>query len=196
MFIKTQKSFKESFIPGRHISIDKCMIKFTGRLNFLQYMSMKPIKKGIQFFSLCDSVSSYCLKFIIYTDREDRFFSGEGFTVNIVNELLSDYLYKHHIVYIDNYSTSLKLERYLLSRGTDLVVTTRRMSRRYPRIDTVFISQGDNFKVFSTDGIAVRRYIDKRDFYSLSTRTKWNDFNVPASKFNSIERKMKPAMII
>ena len=73
-------------------------------------------------------------------------FSGEGFSFNIVNELLSDYLYKHHIVYIDNYYTSLKIARYLLLRGTDLIVTTRRMARRYPRIDTVFISQGDNFK--------------------------------------------------
>ena len=48
----------------------------------------------------------------------------------------------------------------------------------------------------STDGILVRRYIDKRDVYSLSTRTKGNDFDVPALRFNIIKIKMKPAMII
>ena len=123
-------------------------------------MPLKPIKRGIKCFSLCDSVSSYCLKFIIYTGREDRCIPGEGFTFNIVNELLSEYLYKYHIVYTDNYFTSLKLARYLLSRGTDLVVTIRRTSRGFPHIDNVRISHSDNFKVASTDGIVVRRYID------------------------------------
>ena len=156
-------------------------------------MTLKPIKRGIQFFILCDSVSSYYLKFIIYTGWEDRFVSGEGFTFNIVNELLSDYLYNHHIVYTDNYYTSLKLARYLLSTGTDLIVTIRRTSRGFPRIDTVRFCHCDSFKVTSTDGIVVRRYIDKRDVYSLSTRTKGNDV---ASRFNIIERIMKPAMII
>ena len=34
------------------------------------------------------------------------------------------------------------------------------------------------------------------DVYSLSTRTKGNDIDVPDSRFNSIERKMKPEMLI
>ena len=141
-------------------------------------------------------MSSYCLKFIIYSGREDGFVSGEGFTLNIVNELLSDYQYKHRIVYTDNYYTSLKLARYFLSTGLDLVGTIRRTSRGFPRIDTVLISHGYNFKVTSKDGIIVRRYIDKRDVYSLSTRTKGNDVEVSASRFYGIERKMKPAMIL
>ena len=126
-------------------------------------MPLKHIKRGIQCFCLCDSVSSYCLTFIIYSSREDGFVSDEGFTFNIVNELLSDYQYKYHIVYADNYSTSLELAKYLLSTGTDLVGTIRRTSRGFPRIDTVRICHGDNFKVVSTDGIVVRRYIDNKD---------------------------------
>ena len=46
------------------------------------------------------------------------------------------------------------------------------------------------------DGIVVRRYIDKRDVYSLSTRTKGNAVGVTDSRFNCIERKMKPEMLI
>ena len=106
--------------------------------------------------------------------------------------MLSDYQYKHHIVYTDNYSNSLNLSRYLLSTGTDLVGT----SIGFPHIDTVRINHGDNFKVASTDGTVICRYIDKRDVYSLSTRTKGNDVDVPDARFNSIERKMKPAMLI
>ena len=129
------------------------MMEITGRLSFLQYMSMKPIKRGIQFFSLCDSVNSYCLQFIIYTGREDIFVSGEGFTFNIMNELLSDNQYKYHIVYTDNYYNSLKLAKYLLATGTYLVVTIRRTSRGFPHIDAVCISYCDHFKVTSTDVI-------------------------------------------
>ena len=105
-------------------------------------MLLKPIKRGMKFFSVCDSVSSYCLKFAIYTGREDRFVSDEGFTFNIVKELLGNYQYKHHIVYTDNYYTSLKLARYLLSTGTDLVRTIGRTSRGFPHIDTVRLGQG------------------------------------------------------
>ena len=135
-------------------------------------MPRKPIKRGIQFFSLCDSVSRYCLQFIICIGREDIFVSGEGFTFNIVNELLSDYLYKHHIIYTDNYSTSLKFARYLLSTGTYLVETIRRHSRGFLHIDTVCSSHSDNFKVASMDDIVVCRYIDKRDVYSFRQEQK------------------------
>ena len=118
----------------------------------------------------------------IYSGREDGFVSGEGFTFNMVNELLGDYQYNHHIVYTDNYFTSQKLARYLLSTGTDIILTIRRTSRGFPRIDTFRIGHCDNFKVTSTDGIVVCRYIDKGNVYSLSTRTKGNDVDVLASK--------------
>ena len=100
-------------------------------------------------------MSSYCLKFLIYAGKEDRFISGEGFTFNIVNELLSDCQYKYHIVYIDNYHTSPKLARYLLSTRTDLVGTIKRMCRGVPRIGTILIGHGDDFKVASTSGLSI-----------------------------------------
>ena len=128
------------------------------------------------------------LKIYNLTGREDGFVSVEVFTFNIVNELLSDYQYKHHIVYSDNYSTSLELAKYLLSTGTDLVGTIRRMSRGFPRIDTVRIGHGDNFKVVSMDVIVVRGYIDNRDVYSLSTRTKRNDVDVHRDSITSKEK--------
>ena len=51
-------------------------------------MPLKPIKRGMKFFSFCDSVRSYYLKFVIYIGREDRFVPGEGFTFNIVEEFV------------------------------------------------------------------------------------------------------------
>ena len=73
------------------------------------------------------------------------------YSFNIVNELLGTYQYKLHIVYTDNYYTSLKLARYLLSTGS-----TRKSSRGVPHIDTVRIDQGDTFKLANEEGIVVR----------------------------------------
>ena len=54
-------------------------------------MPLKPIKRGVKFFSFRDSVRSYYLKLAVYIGREDRFVPSEGFTFNIVNELLGNY---------------------------------------------------------------------------------------------------------
>ena len=102
----------------------------------------------------------------------------------------------YHIVYTDNYYTSLKLVRYLLLTVTDLVGSIRRTSIGFPHIDTVRLGQGDNFKLTNTDGIVVCRYVDKRDVYSLSTVTTGNYVDVPKARFNSLERKLKPEMLL
>ena len=117
------------FIPGTHLSIDEGMIKYNGRISFKKYMPMKPIKRGFKFFSICDSITGYCLKLRIYSGREDRYVSGEGFTFNIFMDLLANYLYKHHIIYTDNYYTSIKLAKALLSKDTDLVGTIKKTSK-------------------------------------------------------------------
>ena len=146
-------SFEETYIPSRQHSLDEGMMIFSGRLGVLQYMPLKPTKKGMNFFSVRDSVISYCLKLVIHTGREGRFVSGEGFAFNIANELLSNYQHKHHRVYTDNCYTYLKLARYLLSTGTDLIGTICRTSIGFPHIYTLRLGQGDNFKLANVDGI-------------------------------------------
>ena len=79
---------------------------------------------------------------------------------------------------------------------TDLVGSIRRTSIGFPHIDTVRLGQGDNFKLTNTDGIVVCRYVDKRDVYSLSTVTTGNYVDVPKARFNSLERKLKPEMLL
>jgi len=67
--------FSECYKPGCALSIDEAMIKFYGRLSWKQYMAKKPTKWGMKLWSLCDSVTGYCLKFDVYrgaTDRKDN----------------------------------------------------------------------------------------------------------------------------
>ena len=158
------------------------MIKFNGRISFMQYMPMKPIKRGFKFFSLCDSESRYCMRLRIYSGSEARFVSGEGFTYNMVMELLNNYLYRSHILYTDNYYTSIKLAIALRSMDTHLVGTIRKTSKSFPKLDTVSLGVGDNIKLVNEAGVVVCRFVDKRDVYTLSTVTDGSDVDVPMTR--------------
>ena len=165
MFTKVRKfintvnnTFGESFKPGKHVSIDEGMMSFNGRLSFKQYMPAKPVKHGIKFYALCDSITGYCLKLHIYSGYEERFVSGEGFTYNICNHLMSDYFNNNHVLYTDNYYTPIKLARKLLSLGTDLVGTIRKTSKEFPKFETCTIQPGESIKVSNSDGIIACRF--------------------------------------
>ena len=97
-------------------------------------------------------------------------------------------------VYTDNYYTSLKLAKYLLSCQTNLVGTIRKTSGRCPRINTIHIGYCENIKLamiifLSIDGLT-------KGIYSLSAVTAGNDVDVPVSRFNTTIRKINPAMLL
>ena len=66
---ETEKSFEQSYIRGRQLSIDETTMKFPGHLNFAieKNTPLKLIKIKMKFFCVYDSVSSYCLEFVICT---------------------------------------------------------------------------------------------------------------------------------
>ena len=53
--------------PGQNLSPDESMLKFKGRLSFLQYMPRKPIKWGMKAFSLNKSETGYTCSWTLYT---------------------------------------------------------------------------------------------------------------------------------
>ena len=85
-----------------------------------------------------DSITGYCLKIHIYFGYEERFVSREVFTYNMYH-LMSDYFNNNHVLYTDNYYTSIKLARKLLSLGTNLVGTIRKTSKKFPKIESCTI---------------------------------------------------------
>ena len=172
------------------------MIAFKGRLSFVQYMPAKPIKFGITFFSLNDSTSAYCLEIQVYTGKDIRFSTGEGFVYNIVTFLFNSYLFDNHILYTDNMYTSVKLAHYLRSNSSHLVGTIRKNSRGLPKLKEQRLSRvGDSIKLIDSQGVVVCKWKDKREVYCLSTITDGTDAEVPVSK-RTLERKLKPNMIL
>ena len=65
------KKFLELYDPHRAQFIDEAMVKFKGRLKFLQYMSMKPIKQGIEIWCRCDSENGYLFQMDVYTGKDE-----------------------------------------------------------------------------------------------------------------------------
>ena len=142
-----RQSFKEHYGPHEHISVDKAMIPFKGRLSFKQYMKDKPVKFGIKMWVLADSVTAYCHNFDIYVGRftqgvnrftqgvnrftqgvnrftqgVNRFFGSSGQVVISLTRHLQD---EGRTVYTENFYTSPILAHYLESKGIYTCGTVR-----------------------------------------------------------------------
>lgn len=94
-----------------------------------QYMPNKPHKWGIKLFVLCDSFG-YAYRFEIYTDAGDNvILPGHpdlGTSANIVVRLTETVQsFKNHIIYFDNFYTSLPLLVYLRAKGIYSLGTVR-----------------------------------------------------------------------
>lgn len=92
-------------------------------------MPNKPHKWGIQLFVLCDS-HGYAYRFEIYNGAGDNVVlpgaPDLGSTANIVVRLSQTVLdFVHHIIYFDNFYTSLPLLVYLRARGIYSLGTIR-----------------------------------------------------------------------
>lgn len=86
-----------------------------------QYMPNKPHKWGVKLFVLCDS-HGYAYQFEVYNGAGDNTIIDEapniGATSNVVVRLSQSIVNNvHHIIYFDNFYTSIPLLVYLRSRG-------------------------------------------------------------------------------
>ena len=61
--------FSHFFSPGKFISIDEGLIKFTGRYDYKQFIPNKPAGEGIKTFAAACAQTGYCMKFFFYRKR-------------------------------------------------------------------------------------------------------------------------------
>ena len=100
----------ELFIPGKDLSIDESMMLFRGRLIFRQYIKNKKHKYGVKYYELCTS-DGLIMRATIYSGQSEE--SSLGKAVGVVINLLQNYLFKGHHVFLDNYYDSVALTEYL-----------------------------------------------------------------------------------
>ena len=109
-----QQNFREVYYPQESVAIDESLIKFRGRLCYIQFNPQKRARFGIKIYKICESVSGYCLGFSIYTGKKPAQAETQGILSSeaIVIELMEPYLQNGHTVFTDNWFTSPSSSSY------------------------------------------------------------------------------------
>ena len=83
-----KETFRANFNQARELSIDEGMVKFKGRLGFIQYMMMKPTKRGIKVWMLASPANGYMQEVDVYCGRSDGMTAEHGLGYNVVMKVV------------------------------------------------------------------------------------------------------------
>lgn len=139
-------TFEQYFPADQELSIDEAMIKYKGRLSFVQYMPNKPVKRGIKVFCLCDARTGFVLKFDVYVGRQANAQPQKNLAEAIVLKLVEGFEGKNFYIFMDNWFTSIKLFMELLARDIRACGTLRADRKGFPLClkDVKLSQQGDS----------------------------------------------------
>ena len=123
--------FQSKYPPHQNLTIDESMVCFCGWFVGKQYMPKKPVKWGINAFSLADSRNGYMLNTIVYTEVETLDSASPSYAslpqpARVVMYLMRKYLYKGYHLFTDRYYTSIPLAKALHHAQTALTGTMQR----------------------------------------------------------------------
>lgn len=150
------------------ISIDESLMKYKGRLSFIQFIASKRARFGVKFHKLCDSESGYCSQFKIYIgqDKIGDMLASES----VVMELSKNILGKGYTLYLDNWYSSPNLFLNLLKNDTNAVGTVRNNRKNMLKeLSKSKLKKGE-VRCLSSQGLLALRWCDKRDVYILSSK--------------------------
>uniref|UniRef100_A0A674PP83 PiggyBac transposable element-derived protein domain-containing protein n=2 Tax=Takifugu rubripes TaxID=31033 RepID=A0A674PP83_TAKRU len=151
-----------SYIPGRHITIDKQLFPSKTRCCFLQYIASKPDKFGIKFWVACDLKTKYVCNILPYLGKDPTWPRGERVSESVVMRLMEPFLDEGRNVTTDNFFTSLSLAKRLLSRNTTILGTVNKIRQEIP-LSTRHMHRNEfTTQVFSTTGATLTVYAPKR----------------------------------
>jgi len=117
------KKWEENYYPGRNISVDETIIPYSGKSYLTVVIKNKPIGEGFLMFDTADPKNGYLLKGELWVGQESR--NNKGTVMARVLRLVNKYLDKGHIIFADNFYTSIDLVEYLTTRNTGYVGTLR-----------------------------------------------------------------------
>mgnify|MGYP001091187854 CR=1 FL=1 len=115
--------------PGRELSVDEGMVRYTGRrCPIKRLMPNKPVRKGFKFFAIVDYETGFLYDFNwddgTRTAENCRIFEW-GMTGQVVLDLVESLPGRGYRIFTDNFYTSVPLARHLLDMGHYLVGTMR-----------------------------------------------------------------------
>ena len=118
----------------------------------------------------------------------------QSLSERVVINLCTDILNTNRTLYTDNFYTSVSLAKRLLLQNTHLVGTLRSNHKlNPPRLQTVRLEKGE-MMTFIHDGVAVSKWVDKREVTFLTTKHK--PLFVEVENRRKTETHMKPKAIV
>jgi len=159
--------FQAVYTLERDISIDEAMVLWRGRLTFRQFIPGRCHKYGVKLYLLCEP-SGYVYNLLVYCGKMDAI-SGFGHAETVVLTLMDNILDRGHVLYTDNFYTSVPLAEQLLNRQTYLCGTLRRNHEHLPEAVVTAQPKRNDAAAWKSGQITVLKWNDKRDIIMLST---------------------------
>lgn len=162
--------FPQVFVPDQRLSLDEGMIPWRGHLSFRVYSPDKPQKYGIKAYMICDAANGFCLKFKIYTGKSEIPQSSHGATYDLVCDMMQGFFFRGHILYMDNYYSSIPLFWDLWQCGVGATGTLKANRKGIPEIitDAECKKKGDT-AVAHNKQLMIMKYHDRKIVHLLST---------------------------
>ena len=188
--------FSEVFVPLCNLCIDESLLLWKGRLLFKQYIPKKCNRLGVKLFVLCDCKTRYILDFIVYTgDRSDITFEKEfGYTGSVVRTLLSPYLGKGHILYVDNWYSSPTLFANLFQNHTGACGTVGGRRTKLPCFRKML--RKGQIEAYRNDALLAMKWKAKQDVRMLTTVHKPDIVDTDKTHHATGETIRKPACVV
>ena len=125
-----EERFVLTYQPHQECAIDEAMVPYKGRSSLKQYMPKKPVRRGLKVWMRSDSTSGYISQFQVYVGKEVS--SETGLGARVIKDLTTTLHQKHHIVFCDNFFTSIKLFHELYQDGIYACGTIRADRKGFP----------------------------------------------------------------
>ena len=166
--------FSKLYSLSEDIALDESLMKFRGRLAYVQCNRSKRARFGIKIYKICDSNNGYCNSFRIYTGNDIIDASWPAST-NVVMHMCESLFNKGHTLYIDNWYNSPDLCEKLAVRGTNIVGTVRPNRKDMPEnISSIKLKTGE-YEQWSAKNILCLKWKDNKDVHFLSSKHKSAD---------------------
>lgn len=165
------KSIGSAYSPEEGLAVDESLMKFRGRLAYVQFNPSKRARFGVKFYKLCESASGYCLNFSVYTGKSEHTAATIGMLCSeaVVINLCGDHLADGHTIYMDNWYSSPFLFLQIHEAGSNAVGTVRVHRKNMPKeLKKTKLKKGE-CKAFFSQGIMALTWQDKKPVNMLST---------------------------
>ena len=126
-----QRQFLMHYYPSQEMSVDELMIKCKARTKAKVYMPKKPVKRGFKVWCCSCSCCGYLCSFNIYAGKCTAQ-KEVGLAANVVKKLVEPFHDNNHVLYCDNYFTSVGLVLDLAANGIYYVGTIKSNSIGLP----------------------------------------------------------------